>query len=212
MNKIHLTKIWQWLSIACVLYLSATVISLQGGTEYLGRLFGDHSAGERGNEPGVAYFGAIIGGALLLLASLTLLLHIRRHGQTWHARIPVVWLKGLATGSWEGQFFQICVLVIFIAVPVAGVLRCMEVAEAGDICEQDTTFQYRGSETTLLWAPTGADTNQMRLHNAGSSETGCHGIELFPRTLTPLGFYGLPVAAFSLVLAALGSLFRSPTP
>jgi hypothetical protein len=108
MNKAHLTQLWQWLSIACVLFLVTSVISLQGGSEFLGRLFGDKlSAGD--NKPAIGYFGAIIGGGLFLLASSVLLLHARRHGDQWHSRIPVVWLEGLNTSAWEAKCFQVCI-------------------------------------------------------------------------------------------------------
>jgi hypothetical protein len=85
MTKNHLTQLWQWLSIACVLFLVTSVISLQGGSEYLGRLLAEKpSAAENkpdklaaDSKPAIGYFGAIIGGGLLLVSSSALLLHAR---------------------------------------------------------------------------------------------------------------------------------------
>lgn len=64
------TQIWQWLSVACVLFVITSVISLQGGSEFFGRLFGDKGGGlaNKGADIGdskvaIGYFGAIIGGA-----------------------------------------------------------------------------------------------------------------------------------------------------
>lgn len=99
--------------------------------------------------------------------------------------------------------------------PFAGIIRCMAEAESGDICEQDTTNFYKASETTLLWAPTAKEGNQIRLRKAGAGEAPCKsGIQLFPRTLTPLAFYGLPLAATGMASLAVFFVFsmRKPEP
>jgi hypothetical protein len=221
MNKTHLTQVWQWLSIACVLFLVTGILSLQGGSEYLGRLFGDKggSAADKAaisvadSKVAIGYFGAIIGGGLFLLASGALALHARRHGEHWHARVPVVWLEGLDTGAWEAKLFQVVILVIFVALPVAGIIRCIAEAESGDICELDVKHFYKGSETTLLWPPVAQEGHQIRLRRAGAGEEPCTtGVELFPRTLTPLLFYGLPLAAGGMAALALVLVFRREKP
>jgi len=131
-------------------------------------------------------FGAIIGGGLFFLASSVLALHARRHGDRWHSRVPVVWLESLNTGAWEAKLFQVVILVIFIALPAAAIVRCMGEAESGDICEQDAKHFYKGSETTLLWPPVAKEGHQMRLRKAGAGEEPClSGVELFPRSWTP---------------------------
>ncbi|POF30511.1 hypothetical protein [Roseibium marinum] len=210
MSKTHLTQIWQALSILCVLFLITSVISLQGGSEFLGRLFGDKAGNAGDNASAVGYFGAIIGSGLLLLSSAALWLYAKRHGTSWHSRIPVVWLKGLNTSAREGKIFQFSVLIVFIVIPIVGILRSMEVAEAGDICELNTNTFYRGSETTLLWPPTAEQGEQMRLQKQDFGGKPCiGGVELFPRSLTPLGFYGVPLAATILTIFALTSVFRS---
>lgn len=215
MNKTHFTQLWQWLSVACVLFLATSIISLQGGSEFLGRLFGDKGGSAADNNPAIGYFGAIVGGGLFLVASIALLLHARRYGNQWHSRVPVIWLEGLDTAAWEAKVFQVCILLIFVVMPFAGIVRCMAEAESGDICEQDTTNFYNGSETTLLWAPTAKEGNQMRLRKAGAGEAPCKsGVELFPRTLTPLAFYGLPLAATGMATLAVFFIFstRKPEP
>jgi hypothetical protein len=208
MNKAHLTQLWHWLSIVCVLFLVTSIISLQGGSEFLGRLFGDKGGATVDNKPAIGYFGTVVGAGLFLLALSVLLLHARRYGNQWHSRIPVVWLEGLNTSAWEAKVFQTCILVIFVAMPFAGIIRCMSEAEIGDICEQDTKNFYKGSETTLLWPPAAKEGKQMRLRKGGAGPEPCSsGVELFPRSLTPLAIYGLPLAASGMVSFALASIF-----
>lgn len=191
-----------------MLFLITSIISLQGGSEFVGRLFGDKGGSVADNKPAIGYFGAIIGGGLLLLAASTLTLHARRHGNRWHSRIPVVWLEGLQTSAWEARLFQSAVLIIFVAGPVGGIIRCMDEAESGDICEQDARHFYKGLETTLFWPPVAREGNQMRLRKAGAGEEPClSGVELFPRTWTPLLFYGLPIVAGGMVVFAITSIF-----
>jgi hypothetical protein len=209
MNKTHLTQIWQWLSVVCVLFLVTSIISIQGGSDFLGRLFGDKGASVADNKPAIGYFGAIIGGGILFVASSALALHARRHGERSYARIPVVWLEGLNTYAWEAKLFQVCILLMFVALPAAGTIRCMYEAEKGDICEQDTNNFYKGSDTTLLWAPVAKSGNQMRLRKAGAGNDACSaGIEIFPRSLTPLTFYGFPLAAGGMIAFAVAAIFR----
>ena len=99
-------------------------------------------------------------------------------------------------------------MLIFVALPAVGIIRCISEAESGDICEQDTKNVYKGSETTLLWPPVAKDGKQMRLRKAGSGDAPClSGVELFPRSLTPVAFYGLPIAAGAVGTAAVISLF-----
>ncbi|MES0179656.1 hypothetical protein NKJ86_13790 [Mesorhizobium sp. M0025] len=208
MNKEHLTTLWRWLSVASVLFLATTIISLQGGTEFLGRLFGDKGSSIHDNNPAVGYFGAIICSGFFLLASIAFLLHARRHGGHWHSRIPVVWLQGLDTSALEAKAFQICVLLVFVAMPLAGIVRCIGEAESGDICEQDTKNFYKGSETNLVWAPVAKERKQMRLRKADAGDMPCSaGVELFPRSWTPLGIYGLPLAAGGVAMSAILSVF-----
>ncbi|TIS03501.1 MAG: hypothetical protein E5X13_05645, partial [Mesorhizobium sp.] len=115
MNKTHFTQLWQWLSVASVLFLATSIISLQGGSEFLGRLFGEKEGSAADNNPAIGYFGAIVGSGLFLVASIALLIHARRYGNQWHSRIPVIWLEGLDTAAWEAKVFQICILLIFVA-------------------------------------------------------------------------------------------------
>ena len=213
MSKDHLTKIWGWLAVACILFLAASIVSLQGGTEFVGRLLGEKGGTAITNPAGIAYFGAIVGGGLLLLASIPFLLHVRRHGAKWHSRIPVVWLEGLDTAAWEGKAFQVCVLLVLVFAPAVGIVRCIEVAELGDICEQDTPYVYSGKETNLFAAPSSKTGNQMRLRKAGSDNEPCvAGVELFPRSWTPIFFYVVPSAGLAITALALMLLFVPSAP
>jgi hypothetical protein len=208
MSQKHLTQLWQGVSIVLLLFILTSVISIQGGSEFLGKLFGDKAGAVADNKPAIGYFGAMIGGVLLLLASFILSLYARRHGTAWHARVPVLWLEGLDTLSWEGRVFQGFVLVIFLLVPALGIVKCIAEAESGDICELDENHFYRGSDTTLLWPPTAIDGHQMRLRREGSGSEPCKtGIEIFPRYGTPAIVYGIPVLGGCMTLAALSLIF-----
>jgi hypothetical protein len=208
MNQKHLTQIWQWASVVCLLFLAASVISIQGGSEFVGRLFGDKGATIPDNKPAIGYFAAIIGAGLFLVASLALRLHASRHGTCWHERVPVLWLEGLNTFAWEAKLFQAAVLFLFLALPAAGIVKSIVEAERGDICELDTEHFYKGSETTLLWPPASLEGHQMRLRRAGADSEPCKsGIEIFPRSWTPLLIYGLPIVSGMMALAALVTIF-----
>jgi hypothetical protein len=209
MNQKHLTQIWLWVSIVCILYVLTNVISLQGGTDFVGRLFGDKGPANVANRPAVGYFGAIIGAGLFFVASSVLALHARRHGDYWHARIPVAWLENVNTAAWEARVFQIVVLGLFLALPALGIVRCMQEAERGEICEHDASHFYAGDSTLLLAPPTAKNRgNQMRLRGSDSKGKPCDdGIEIFPRSLTPLLFYGLPLAAAFATIVALYLVF-----
>lgn len=208
MNKEHLTRIWQWASITGVLFVVASVVSVQGGSSFLGKLLGDAAGDASANRPAMGYFAAIVGGALLLVASSALALHAMRHGDRWHERVPVVWLEGLRTGTWDGGLFQVAVLLLFLGLPVLGIGKAIEVAEAGDVCELDTTRFYKGSETTLLAPPRSISGNQMRLRREGAGQTPCRdGIELLPRFGTPALVYGFPFLGGGMAIFALWAIF-----
>lgn len=208
MNQKHLTQVWQWLSITCVLFIVGSIVSIQGGSEFVGKLFGDKVGSVADNKPAVGYFAAIIGSVLFLGACLALSLNARRHGRCWHERVPVVWLEGLKTSSWEGKLFQAVVLLLFLVLPIAGMVKCIVEAESGDICELDTNHFYKGSETTLLWPPVAIERRQMRLRREGDGNEPCKtGIEIFPRIGTPILVYGLPTVAVCGAFTALGLIF-----
>jgi hypothetical protein len=129
MNQKHLTLIWQWMSVACLLFLITSIISIQGGSEFAGKLFGDKLGNVADNKPAIGYFGAVIGSVLFLVASVALSLHAHRYGRSWHERVPVLWLEGLNTSSWEGRLFQAVVMILFLALPLMGT-KCASVERA----------------------------------------------------------------------------------
>ncbi|MET4213883.1 hypothetical protein [Bradyrhizobium sp. LA2.1] len=213
MYQKHLTQVWQWMSVVCVLFLVTSVISIQGGSEFIGRLFGDKAGSLPDNKPAIGYFGAIIGGVLFLIASFVLYLHAYRHGTRWHSRVPTVWLEGLNTDVWDGKCFQIIVLTLFLGLPAAGIVLCTMEAERGDICEQDAAHFYKGSDTTLLLPPKAIDPrNQMRLRREGSGSEECKktGIEILPTFWSPFLVYGLPSLSFCMAFAAIGTILLGP--
>jgi hypothetical protein len=204
MNQKHLTQVWQWISVACVLFLLTSIVSIQGGSEFVGKLLGDKGGTLPDNKPAIGYFGAMVGSGLFLIASSALFLHAWRFGSHWHNRVPVVWLEELDTSVWDGKLFQIVVLVLFLGLPAAGIVLCISEAESGDICELDKSHFYKGSETTLLSPPHALEGHQMRLRREGAGEEPCKtGIEIFPTFGTPFLAYGLPFLSFCMALAAL---------
>jgi hypothetical protein len=215
MNQGHLSKLWGWLAAASVLFLATTVISLQGGTEFVGRPFGEKADVPMNNAPGIAYFGVIGGGGLIFLAPLPFALHAFRPGSHSATRTPTVWLEGLDTDKWEAKVFQACVLLVLVFAPAAGIVKCYLEAETGDIREQDTSNFYRGDQTTFLWAPVANGDNQIRLRKADSGQEPCKsGVQLFPRSWTPLFFYIVPLLGLAITAFGLALLFvpRSRTP
>lgn len=203
MNQKHLTQIWQWMSVACVLFLLTSIVSIQGGSDFVGKLLGDKGGTLPDNKPAIGYFGAIVGSGLFLIASFGLFLHAWRSAGYWQNRVPVVWLEGLDTSVWDGKLFQIIVLVLFLGLPAAGIVLCIGEAESGDICELDTSHFYKGSETTLLSPPHALEGHQMRLRREGAGEEPCKtGIEIFPTFGTPFLVYGLPFLSLCMALAA----------
>jgi hypothetical protein len=208
MTQAHLAKLWGWLAVASILFLVTTVISLQGGTDFVGRLFGEKADLSVDKAQGIAYFAAIVGGGLYFLASFPFLLHALRHGNDWAERTPVVWLDGLKTNDWAAKVYQGCVLLVLVLAPAVGIVKCQIEAETGDICEQDTTNIYRGHDTNLFSAPIAKNGNQMRLRKADSGGDPCKsGVELFPRSLTPLFFYLIPLVGLAITFAGFVLLF-----
>jgi hypothetical protein len=107
------------------------------------------------------------------------------------------------------MLFQAIVLVLFVGLPVVGITLCIAQAEKGDICEQNTSNIYKGSETTLLWPPKPVDPKrQMRLRREWSGQDPCTaGIEILPTFWTPALIYGLPATGLLMALFALGAIF-----
>lgn len=212
MNEKHLSQLWQWPSVLSLLFLISSVISIQGGAEFLGKLFGELTVSAPDNKPAIGYFGAIIGGALFFMSTCALSLHAKRHGSCWHERIPIVFLDGLKTSSWEGKVFQLTMLFALAILPACGIVKCIEVAEQGDICQENTTYVHEGSKTTLLWPPVAdkkAKGRQMRLRSGNANGSACLvGVEISPRIGTPLLVYGLPSLGGCLGLYAFALIFR----
>src|SRR6267142_2325616 len=104
MNQKHLTQVWQWMSIACVLFLLTSIISIQGPISWAS-CSGTKVPRCPTISPRSVTSAPSWGGGLFLIASFVLLLHAYRHGNRWHNRVPVVWLEGLDTSIWDGKMF-----------------------------------------------------------------------------------------------------------
>ena len=72
MNQKHLTQVWQWMSVVCVLFLLTSIVSIQGGSEFIGKLLGDKAGSLPDNKPAIGYFGASTGAGAALMAAAEL--------------------------------------------------------------------------------------------------------------------------------------------
>ena len=208
MTREHLTKLWIALSLAAFVSIVGSVIVLQGGVDIFGARLPVNA--EKDGKAAVGYFVGIIGGTLLSLAFAVAILHARRHGSSWHDRLPVVWLEGLNTRSGEGQAFQAMVLIVLVVIPLIGLGRSIDVANDGWLCEQGEADApprwYKGGEWRLTNLP--PYRNQLRL--MGDSDAGdCkkQGVEL--GWFTPIVFVFPPAIAFLLAIKLVAVLIWS---
>jgi hypothetical protein len=123
----------------------------------------------------------------------------------------VIWLEGLKTDDWAAKIYQACVLLVLVIAPAVGIVKCQIEAEKGDICEQDTSNIYGGYNTNLFFAPVAKSGNQMRLRKENSGDDPCKaGVQLFPRSWTPLFFYAIPLLGIALMALGFVLLFVPP--
>lgn len=118
MTPKHLTQIWTVLGTLLVYYtLSAWSISQGGQALFRDILFPKAARIE-------SLFALIICSALLVLLSLTGAAYASNVGRVnWAARLPVVRLEGLDTSMLSGKIYQCTFLLVFIFMPLAGLVH-----------------------------------------------------------------------------------------
>lgn len=207
----NLTQLWKWLSLACFAYVVGSVISIQGGVDVFGaKLFADIK--KDGREV-VAYYAVIVGGVLLSVALAVAILFAKRHGSSWHSRIPVVFFDRLYTQATESKLFQLTVATIFVIVPLTGIVISMRVANEGIVCEQmpqgKPPIHHESGRWRLLRLP--AADNQLRLMTHDTNKETCGGSGVEVGWWTPILFGLGPFLALLLTVGWLGLLIR-PAP
>lgn len=208
MSKEHLTTLWKWLTLACFAYVIGSVITIQGGVDIFGAKF--LADREKDGLAVLAYFSAVIGSVLMSLALIVAIVYARRHGRSWHSRIPVVMLTGMRTASVEGRIFQAIVVIVLVLVPIFGIGRSMVVANQGAICEQveqgAAPIFYPGGQWRLIALPSAQ--NQLRLMTRDTQAGNCGGAGVEIGWYTPIGFGLFPLLDVVLLLVWLGYVFR----
>lgn len=208
MSKEHLTTLWKWLILACFAYVVGSVITIQGGVDIFGAKF--LADREKDGLAVLAYFATVIGAFLMSLALIVAIVYARRHGRSWHSRIPVVMLTGMRTASIEGKIFQALVVVVLVLVPLFGIGRSMVVANQGAICEQvaqgAAPIFYPGGQWKLIALPSAQ--NQLRLMTRDTQAGTCGGAGVEISWYTPIGFGLFPLLDVVLLFVWLSYLFR----
>lgn len=113
MDQPHYTKLWSAIGLALSFYALNAWIASQGSKPFIA---GGLLLEER---PVLTAIVAIpICAALLALTAEVGFRHaLGAKGQPWHARLPVVWLTGMRTGSREGRLYQTFFFLLFIVMP-----------------------------------------------------------------------------------------------
>jgi hypothetical protein len=208
MSKEHLTTLWKWLTLACFVYVVGSVITIQGGVDIFGAKF--LADRQKDGLAVLAYFSVVIGSVLMSLALTVAILYARRHGRSWHGRIPVVMLKGMRTESIEGKIFQVLVVIVLVVVPIVGIVRSMVVANQGAICEQvgqgAAPIFYPGGQWKLIALPSAQ--NQLRLMTRDTQAGNCGGAGVEIGWYTPIGFGLFPLLHVVLLVVWLSFVFR----
>lgn len=147
MDQPHYTKLWSAIGLALSFYALNAWIASQGGKPFIagGLLLED--------RPVLTAIVAIpICAALPALTAELGIRHARgTRDQPWHARLPVVWLTGLKTGSCEGMLYQVFFLLLFIVMPVAALVHFVDKSFQAEVLHRATGA--RGS----WWHPPAGD-------------------------------------------------------
>lgn len=119
MSRANLTALWASLGLFLVYYAVNSYIRTQGGEPIL-----DAKLVVSGRTP-AAVVGIVVCSVTLLLVALVGRRYARhpRSGHEWHRRLPVVGLKGLNTGSTDGQVYQAASLVVFLGLPLIALVH-----------------------------------------------------------------------------------------
>lgn len=134
MTTAHYSKLWTIVGLALVFYSLNAWIASQGGQPFL-------SAKLLEDRPVLSALLAIpICGALLALLCEIGIRYARGSGASgWHARLPVVGLDGLKTGSREGRAYQGFFLTLFVIIPSGALIHFINKSSAAKVVVNDAT-------------------------------------------------------------------------
>lgn len=206
MKRAHLAKLFGSCGIVLVAVSLNTLLASQGGNAILKLpLIHDERAP-------MSFFALMIGSVLLLLTSATGFLYAGRSSGQWHDRIPVIWLKGLDTAAIEGQLFQLAIVGIFLALPVACFLHFIDVVWHSKLCVLGSTAPPVMVSDNWFKGIPGAN-NQIRLVEDLLPNGTCgKGVEVFPGWEFVLVWVAIGVSLVTTILFLLRVAFQVQLP
>jgi hypothetical protein len=174
MKRTHLTKLFGSCGIILVAVCLNTLLASQGGNALLKLpLIHDERAP-------MSFFALMIGSVLLFLTGVTGAIYAGRSAGGWHDRIPVVWLKGLDTGTIEGRLFQLAIVVVYLVLPVTCFFHFIDVVWHSKLCVLGSTDSPIAVSANWFKGVPGAN-NQIRLVEHLLPDGTCgKGVEVFP--------------------------------
>jgi hypothetical protein len=181
MSQANLTKLFTVFGLISLIVLMNSWLATQGAKAIL-KIPLLHE-----ERRATAFLALAIGSTMLIITALAGLLHAKRYGERWHARVPSVWLEGLITQSTEGQVYQGAILFLFIGLPLLSFFHFIGIVWKGHLCVLNAPEQpLPVSAAWLTGIPNAKD--QIRLVDGLTSvqqPTGATplckgGIEVFP--------------------------------
>lgn len=169
-------------------------------------------------RPSMAFLALILGSVMLTVTSTIGFLHAKRHGTSWHDRIPAVWLENLNTSMIEARWYQAVVLLLLVGVPVASGFHFIGIVADAKLCESGSKVLTPVLDAWLSGIPKATD--QIRLVDGltvveqanGVMEWKCvGGIQVFPGWEFLIVGAALAVS-IAMTVAFLTAIFRAQSP
>jgi hypothetical protein len=181
MSQAHLTKLFAVFGLILLIVVVNSWLATQGAKAIL-KIPLLHE-----ERRATAFLALAIGSVMLIITALAGLLHAKRYGERWHARVPSVWLEGLSTQSTEGQLYQAAILLLFIGLPLASFFHFIGIVWEGHLCVLNAPEQPLPVSAAWLSGIPNA-TDQIRLVDSlttvqqpnGVTRLCKGGIEVFP--------------------------------
>lgn len=206
MTPEHLRKLWQILSVACLLLVLDAWIAIQGGAPVFGNT---HVAGR--DPASVATFGLVFGLALYLAAIHMALGYARTQaGDHWHRRIPPMALRDLDSRDPQARRFLLVLLAALTLVPLGAFVHfTLTICEARIACKRGapespydlTAFAAFGLDDPCRIARS--------LPQAAPGTLPSAGITWFP-VVQPALFLAATAAAFAQTIRLWTTILRRP--
>lgn len=90
-------------------------------------------------DEAIGFFGAMVGGGILLLSLLVALRYRSKFGaRPWHACLPFAFVSPNAPDEWDARVFQAISILLLAVVPLVLLWICVGNAAKGTQCELDT--------------------------------------------------------------------------